>query len=210
MAFFEKRFPVGISRGAVGGPGYDNDIIAFHNAREVTISNRDSGLGAWDVVHGIKYIEEFEELLAFFRTMRGDAHQFRYKDWLDYTFLGQVLGTGDGSKQQFNITKTYGDGTNDEVRRLYKIVQNSVDVPETVYLDDVPQGSGFSIDYNNGIVTFTVAPALGVVVKMDGEFDVPARFGIKQMKARWEDYNVVTWGQIMVLEVVPDGVIEAA
>jgi uncharacterized protein (TIGR02217 family) len=212
MAFFDVQFPPSIARGAVGGPGYDNDIIAFHNAREVTISNRDNGLGSWDVAHGIKYLSEFDELLQFFRSMRGDANQFRFRDPLDFTLSGELIATGDAATSAWNVTKTYGDGTNDEVRRIYKLVQSPDYTPTAFYLDGTPDSiSNWTIDYDNGTVTRTAgAPGASVLITMDGEFDVPARFGNKQMKARWEDYNVVTWGEIMVVEVIPDGVSEAS
>ncbi len=207
MSFFETQFPVLISRGAVGGPGYDNEVIAFHNGREVTLSARNESLATFDVAHGVRTIAEFDLLLDFFRTMRGKAHQFRYKDWFDYTYTGQLLsGVPDGAKVEFGVQRIYGDGTNDEVRRLYKLLAGS-DQPQVVYDDGTPE-AGITIDNNNGIITFDVAPLAGHVLTMDGEFDVPARFNIDQMKVRWEDYNARTWGQIPIVEVIPDGVTE--
>jgi uncharacterized protein (TIGR02217 family) len=209
MAFYEKRFPVLISRGAVGGPGYDNEVVAFHNGREVTISNRNESLASYDVAHGVRTIEEFDLLMDFFRTMRGKAHQYRFEDPFDSTYVGELLsGTPDGIKTQFGVQKNYGDGTNDEIRRLYKLRADG-EQAQVVYDDGVPE-AGVTIDQNNGIITFSVAPLAGHVLTMDGSFDTPARFDTDQMKARWEDYNARTWGQIPVVEVIPDGVTEPA
>ena len=54
---------------------------------------------------------------------------------------------------------------------------------------------------------YLAAQGIAVVCAMSyAAATISARFGMKQMKARWEDYNVVTWGEILVVEVVPDGV----
>jgi uncharacterized protein (TIGR02217 family) len=45
-----------------------------------------------------------------------------------------------------------------------------------VYLDDVEQLSGWSVDTTTGLVIFSTAPAVGIEVTADFEFDVPVRF----------------------------------
>jgi len=54
-----------------------------------------------------------------------------------------------------------------------------------------------------GLVTFTTAPASGVQVTADFEFDVPVRFDSDQMDITLETYQLGSWGQISVLEIRP-------
>ncbi|MEO0810461.1 MAG: DUF2460 domain-containing protein [Pseudomonadota bacterium] len=52
-----------------------------------------------------------------------------------------------------------------------------------------------------GLITFTSAPASGVQVAADFEFDVPVRFDSDQMDITIETYQLGSWGQIPVLEI---------
>ena len=52
-------------------------------------------------------------------------------------------------------------------------------------------------------MTFIVAPASGVQVTADVEFDVPVRFDSDQMDLTIETYQLGSWGQIPVLEIRP-------
>jgi uncharacterized protein (TIGR02217 family) len=58
-----------------------------------------------------------------------------------------------------------------EVRTITKPVAGTV----KVYLDGVEQLWGWSVDTTTGVVTFGTAPAMGVEVTADCEFDVPVR-----------------------------------
>jgi uncharacterized protein (TIGR02217 family) len=70
-----------------------------------------------------------------------------------------------------------------------------------VYLDDIEQLSGWSVDTTTGIVTFSTAPALGVEVTADFEFDVPVRFDTDHMAVTIESYRLHNWQQIPIVEV---------
>jgi uncharacterized protein (TIGR02217 family) len=85
--------------------------------------------------------------------------------------MGQLLGTGDDTQTQFQLVKHYPSGSVVEVRTITKPVAGTV----RVYLDDVEQASVWSVDTTTGLVTFSAAPALGVEVTADFEFDVPVR-----------------------------------
>src|SRR4029453_17117387 len=84
---------------------------------------------------------------------------------------GQLLGTGDGTQTEFQLLKHYPSGSVIEVRTISKPVAGTV----KVYLDGVEQLSGWSVDTTTGLVTFSTAPAAGVEVTADFEFDVPVR-----------------------------------
>jgi uncharacterized protein (TIGR02217 family) len=107
-------------------------------------------------LHSIKQAQ-IDELIAFFRARRGRAYSFRFKDWTDYTATGQLLGTGDDAKTQFQLVKEYPSGSVIEVRTITKPVAGTVEV----YLDGLKQLAGWSVDTITGLVTFGIPPALG-------------------------------------------------
>ena len=57
-------------------------------------------------------------------------------------------------------------------RKIIKPVPATVNV----YKNGVLQVSGVTVNTTTGIVTFSVAPAGGVVITADFQFDVPCRF----------------------------------
>lgn len=200
MGFLEIVFPEDIAYGAVGGPSYDTSIVTFRNGREQRNMNWPRGFLRWDVAHGVKDAAQMRELENFFRTVRGRAYGFRFKDWTDYRLEQELIGHGNGTQTQFQLTKRYSfAGANDEVRPIRKIKPGTV----AVWLNGIPQSSGWSINTNTGLLTFATAPPNGHSIRVSCEFYVPARFDTDVMRKSLEDYNLLTWGNIPVVEIVP-------
>ncbi len=125
-------------------------------------------------------------LLLFFVAMQGRTHGFRFKDFTDFksvspqltvAFDDQNIGTGDGVKTVFQVTKTYTTGSLSQVKTIKKLVSGTVKVG----LAGVEQFSGFTIDNNLGTITFSVAPASGAVTS-GYEYDTPVRFDMDQLE----------------------------
>ena len=70
-----------------------------------------------------------------------------------------------------------------------------------LYKDAVEQLFGWSVDTTTGLVTFGMAPALGVEFTADFEFDVPVRFDTGHMAVTIETYRLHAWQQIRVIEL---------
>ena len=153
--------------------------------------------GRWDVASGLKKQAQIDELIAFFRARRGKAYGIRFKDWTDHKATGQLLGIGDDALTQFQLVKHYPSGSVIEVRTITKPVAGTV----KVYLDEVEQLSGWSVDTTTGLVTFSTAPAMGVEVTADFEFDVPVRFDTDHMAVTIETYRLHAWQQIPIVEL---------
>jgi uncharacterized protein (TIGR02217 family) len=195
--FHDVQFPPDISYGASGGPGYSTSVITVASGHERRNSNWQAARGRWNVAHGLKKREQVAQLIAFFRARRGRAYGFRFKDWTDFQGLAQVIGTGNGSLKAFQLVKNYASGGVIESRIITKPVAGTV----KVYRNGVLATSGVEIDHGTGVVTFTTAPAAGVIVTADFEFDVPARFDTDQMDLTIETYQLGSWGQIPVIEI---------
>ena len=197
--FHEVQFPPDISYGASGGPGYSTSIVTTVSGHERRNANWAMARGRWNVAHGLKKRAQVAELIAFFRARRGRAYGFRFKDWTDHQALAQSLGVGDGTTKTFQLVKHYPSGGVVETRVIAKPVADTV----KVYRDGVEASAGVTIDTTSGVVTFTTAPAAGVQVTADFQFDVPVRFDSDQMEVTIETYQLGTWGQIPVVEIRP-------
>jgi uncharacterized protein (TIGR02217 family) len=181
MAFHEVRFPDNISRGARGGPERRTQIVELASGDEERNASWANSRRRYDVAYGIRRADDLASVVAFFEARNGRLHGFRYKDWADYksnlpsqaiTATDQQIGTGTGSLQTFQLSKRYTSGAQTWVRTIAKPVTGTV----RVGLGMVEQMSGWTVDTTTGVVTFTTAPANGVIVRAGFEFDVPVRF----------------------------------
>lgn len=181
MAFHEIRFPDNISRGARGGPERRTQIVELASGDEERNASWSNSRRRYDVAYGIRRADDLAAVVAFFEARNGRLHGFRYKDWADYksalpsqanTATDQQIGTGTGSTQTFQLTKRYTSGAQTWVRTITKPVAGTV----RVALGMVEQMSGWTVDTTTGLITFTAAPAGGVIVRAGFEFDVPVRF----------------------------------
>ena len=145
-------------------------------------------------------------VVAFFEARNGRLHGFRYKDWADYksalpsqaiTATDQQIGTGTGSQQTFQLAKRYTSGAQTWVRTIAKPVAGAV----RVALGMVEQMSGWTVDTTTGVVTFTIAPATGVIVRAGFEFDVPVRFDTDTIQTSVASFHACDVPSVPVAEV---------
>jgi uncharacterized protein (TIGR02217 family) len=181
MAFHEVRFPDNISRGARGGPERRTQVVELASGDEERNASWADSRRRYDIAYGIRRADDLASVVAFFEARNGRLHGFRYKDWADYKSAlpsqaisptDQQIGTGTGSLQTFQLSKRYTSGAQTSVRTITKPVAGTV----RVALGMVEQMSGWIVDTTTGVVTFTTAPAGGVIVRAGFEFDVPVRF----------------------------------
>ncbi|MFZ1413664.1 MAG: DUF2460 domain-containing protein, partial [Defluviicoccus sp.] len=167
-SFAEVRFPPEISYGATAGPEFSTTVITVRSGAEQRNRNWAAARLRFDASTGIKTRAQAEAIIAFFRARGGRAQGFRFKDWSDYRASAQVLGTGDGARDTFQLIKRYVSGAEEDIRLITKPVAGTTKIS----LNGTPQPSGWSVDTATGLVTFTSAPANGAVISADFEFDV--------------------------------------
>lgn len=179
MAF--AIFPEKLAPGFVGGPNYEDNIVGGSGGFE------DVDL-VWGPQHEYQFsvqplpMDEVHEILHFFHNQRGRTGVWLLRDPADFDTTGEAIGSGDGSKTEFQIIVTY-DGDDPLVRNIRHPKSGTV----KVYLDGVLQteDTDYTIDYDTGIITFTLGspagPANGVTITADFEFYVPVRFGEKRL-----------------------------
>ena len=159
MSFYEVQFPPEISVGSSGGPKYDTEVVTFVSGYEQRNINWSVARGEYDVSHNIKSQTALDALLIFFRAMRGKAHGFRFKDWVDYqvTTAQGVLGAGVGTGlPTYQMGKNYTlAGANTELREIKKPVAGSSALLRNGGAVTLGAGAGnAAIATATGIVTF--------------------------------------------------------
>ena len=193
MSFQEVQFPTDIAFGSSGGPEFFTSVISTYSGHEQRNINWSQSRARYNVLHAIKNQSQINELLSFFRKMRGKAYAFRFKDWADYSAAGQEIGVGDGVNKNFQLVKNYDSNP----RIISKPVSGSVNI----YVDAALQTSGVAVNSTTGIVTFTTAPISGKVISADFDFDVPVRFDTDYLPVTFDSAGLNSIRDIPLIEV---------
>ena len=192
MSFHNVTFPDAISYSSEFGPSFKTLISETVSGREERIPLLEAARHRIDVNLNAVDVSRVSEVKRFAMMRQGSAFGFRVRDRSDYnstpegrdaTDMGgtdisrddQVIGTGDGTTTEFQLTKRYTDGVSPNVVRTITHPRASSVLIEVDGSLVTPSGN-WSVSDTTGIVTFTTAPATGEVIKAGFEFDVPVRF----------------------------------
>jgi len=195
--FYEIQLPTNIGVGSRGGPEFTTSIIVLGSGYEQRNIEWETARARYEIGTDKRTKSEIDIIRDFFYICKGKAYGFRFKDWDDYQGTGEILGTGDNIEKDFQLIKTYTYGIYSYVRTINKPVAATT----VIYIDDVAQGSGWTINTVTGLVSFTAAPGVGKVVSADFEFDVPVRFDIDWLPPSFESPGVSLVESIPLVEV---------
>jgi uncharacterized protein (TIGR02217 family) len=208
--FHEVRFPVGIARGARGGPERLTQVVTLASGREVRNSRWAHSRRRYDAGFGIRTLDALAEVVAFFEERRGRLYGFRWRDRLDWKSCppsgepaasDQQIGVGDGATRIFQLGKLYGGLHAPYIRRITKPVAGSV----LIAVDGVVQAQPgeVSCDHATGLVTFAVgnAPPSGALVSAGFAFDVPVRFDIDMIEVDLSAFEAGDIPKIPIVEI---------
>jgi uncharacterized protein (TIGR02217 family) len=209
MLIDDVRFPTAIARGSTGGPERRTDVVTTASGREERNTRWAHSRRRYNIGFGIKSLADIQTVVAFFEARRGRLHGFRFKDFTDFkscaanalpTATDQVIGTGNGTMSQFQLTKTYGAGARAYTRVIAAPVAGSV----LVAVNGVTS-SQFTVDVLNGKVTFNAGhvPPLSASVTAGFEFDVPVRFDTDQISINLSHFEAGDIPDISLVEVRP-------
>lgn len=206
MAFHEIRYPDSISRGAKGAPERRTRIVELASGDEERNASWANSRRRHDVSYGVRRADDLAAVVAFFEARNGRLHAFRFKDWSDYksclpsaapAATDQIIGTGNGNTTAFQLVKTYASGAQSWARAILKPVAGTV----TVSLNGIAQGSGWSVNTTTGIITFTVPPTTGAVIRAGFKFDVPVRFDTDELPVTLNSERTGSIPSIPLIEV---------
>lgn len=199
VPFIEERFPVNVSEGSKGGPGFNTTVFTSQSGFEQRNSNWANSRAQYDVSYGIRDKVDLDAVLAFFFVMRGRATGFRFKDWGDYQITNGNIGTGTGAQTIFQIVKKYTVGANTYTRTINKIVTGTLQVFVNGVLQTLT--THYTVNMNTGVITFVTAPPNGQAVTVTCEFDVPVRFDVDSLPISWEAFEIEGSEGILLVEV---------
>lgn len=210
MAFHEVQFPTAISINSRGGPERRTEVVILGSGSEERNQRWANSRRRFNAGYGIKSLDNIHTLIVFFEERRGRLNGFRYKDFSDYRSCAplttpantdQVIGTGDGSEDEFQLVKKYGT-TYYWTRTISKPVSGTV----LVAVDGTPQvlGTDFTVDTTTGIVTFLPGhiPGSSTSITAGFEFDVPVRFDTDMLEIQLEPPSFGDIPNIPIVEIL--------
>lgn len=206
MAFHHVRFPLDIALGARGGPERRTDVVTLAGGGEQRNGRWAHSRRRYNAGYGVKSGADMQAVLAFFEERRGRLHGFLWRDGLDFSSGGtppqpfdQAIGTGDGTRSQFQLTKRYGADFDPYLRVIAKPVAGSV----RVALDGVEVAGGWSVDVTIGVLGFASPPPAGASISAGFLFDVPVRFDTDRLDIERNGFDGAEVPLIPLVEILP-------
>lgn len=199
--FHEVSFPVSLALAASGGPERKTEVVTLASGAEARNALWAGSRRRWDVGSAVTRLDALQTVVAFFEARGGRLSGFRFRDALDdrscapgaaVSATDQVIGTGDGVTDTFQLVKAYGG----YARRILKPVAGSV----VVAVDGVPVSA--SVDTATGLVTLGAAPAEGAAVTAGYRFDCPVRFDADRLDVNLEAFGAGRVLSIPLIELV--------
>ena len=177
--FDDVLYPFALGRSASVAPEFSTSIAVTASGHERRNALWSDARLHFDVGPGIRSEAELADLIAFFRARRGPARGFRLADPFDNssngmagtpTMLDQLIGIGDGARADFQLVKSYGGGSEPQVRAITR------PRAETLL---VSVGGAATTAWSlgdKGTLRLAAAPPAGAEVRAGFRFDVPVRF----------------------------------
>jgi uncharacterized protein (TIGR02217 family) len=201
QAFRDVTFPLDLGLNAAVEPCFSTTISTSRGGFEYRNVDWQQARLRFDVGAGLRSVEDLQLLLRFFRSMRGNALAFRFRDSTDCSSAGMTgdptatdicLGAGDGSRRRFPLIKIYG---NEEVRRITRPVPDTI----SVSVDGLPVSDWELTE--GGILEFFEAPSAGAAVHAGFLFDVPVRFEEPTLRINRRTYLAGEITSVPLIEV---------
>ena len=150
------------------------------------------------------YDDDFRAIMAIYLA-HSQLYPFRFRDWTDYNLTDENVGTGNGVRTEFQITKTYDPGLillNTTGGRTY--VRNIFLFANTPVIEVDGVTKVVTTDYTigtDGVITFTSAPANNKPITCTAEFDIPVRID-GQIQLAPKENDIVTITSLPIKEVI--------
>lgn len=197
MSFLEIRFPESIAFNSSSILEFNTTIIKSKNGYEQRNINWNTNKMKFNIINGIKTKAELDEVITFFRNVRGAGYGFRFKDWTDYQAENQYIGLGDGVTKEFQLIKSYRVSDNIVYyRKITKPVISTV----RVFINDI-ESKDFNINLTTGLITLNTVPEVNTSIKANFEFDVPVRFENDIMEITMNSINSGNVKEITLIEI---------
>jgi uncharacterized protein (TIGR02217 family) len=203
-------FPVRIAFGASVTSERKVEVVALASGREQRNVRLAKSRRTYDAGTGVRSIQDLRTIMDFYEARRGATTSFRFKDPLDnssrsdgaaVTATDQIIGTGDGAKARFALTKTYGEGADAYVRAIKRPMAGSVKISVNGV---AAAAQDFNVDAATGEVVFAAGkiPTENAAVTAGFEFHVEVRFASETLSANLTAFNAGEVPSIPLIEVL--------
>lgn len=201
MAFHEVRLPARLAFGSTGGVERRTEITTLGSGFERRSTPWAEGRRRYLIGAGLRSLDDMAALTAFFEARRGRLFGFRFRDFADFKSCApgeavaatdQRIGTGDGARRTYRLSKAYGD----HARRIAKPVEGSVQLA----VNGV-ETTAFVLDHLTGDVTLATPPAPGAAVTAGFVFDTPVRFDADRIEVTLESFGAGRMVAMPLIEV---------
>lgn len=201
MAFHEVRLPARLAFGSTGGVERRTEITTLGSGFERRSTPWAEGRRRYLIGAGLRSLDDMAALTAFFEARRGRLFGFRFRDFADFKSCApgeavaatdQRIGTGDGARRTYRLSKAYGD----HARRIAKPVEGSVQLA----VNGV-ETTAFVLDHLTGDVTLATPPAPGAAVTAGYVFDTPVRFDADRIEVTLESFGAGRMVAMPLIEV---------
>jgi uncharacterized protein (TIGR02217 family) len=212
MAFHDDRFPIDISFGASGGPGFSTKVTSYGGGREQRQVEWEKFRARYDVSHNLRDSDKIYQLRSFLLARWGRAHTFPFQDGWDHKAVMHagveelpVIGETTGSNlEDMQLVKHYGSGAFNYTRDIVLPILNTV----VLYLKDGGgalteiDDSNYTVTRPGGVVEWDdYSPSAGLEIVADFEFDVLARFDIDDFDPTEVAFELSDWKGVPIVEV---------
>ena len=190
-----------IVRNSVGGPTYSTQVNQTYSGAEQRNSNWMQSLSRWEIGERQLTRRQLDYILAFFHNRKGKAVGFRFKDWGDYYcaptqgLIQQVFDPVSGTSVWAFFKQYETPAGSVELRRITKPVAPTV----KIFINGA-QTTLFSLSVD-GTLNFPATPA--GTISWSGEFDVPVRFDVDELKYQFLVIDPKTQEAIFKLLTLP-------
>lgn len=182
MAIDPVEFPL-IAKRISGATRWSTDISEGLNGDEVRNPNWQDSLRRFNAAYGVKTLLDQAILENWHMVCLGPAIGFLLRDWKDYKATHEATSYGSGATRQ-GVTAAVTGNTVFQLQQIYsngyRTHRRKITRPQsgTITLYDNPGqtliGSGYTIDYTTGLVTFGSAQTNPPF--WNGQFYTPVRF----------------------------------
>lgn len=195
MSYLDTYIPRCGAYGWQGGPEFKTRIVEMKSGRERRNAEIAYARHSFTVPFQNISPEDYAGIKRLQLVARGMLHNFKFRDELDYEADDEPFATGDGTTKVFQLRKISTiDGVSYD-RNCYVIR------PGVVITDNHSLVTP-TVDYDRGLVTFSVAPVNAHVLRWTGEFDLWVRFNQDDLPFSIDNLRVRT-GAVNIIEDVP-------
>jgi uncharacterized protein (TIGR02217 family) len=192
-----NQFPVlpGLAWSVTKQPAFKTRIQKSVSGRERRALDQPLPIWTWTLTYDFLRdniaggYNELRALMAFHAQQQGAYTGFLYTDPTDNAVTGSNLGTGNASQAAWQLVRNLDPSLPGGGYAEPMVAPNIVGA---VYLNGVVQSpSSYSVNSNNGILTFTTPPGAGVVVTADFSYYFRVRF--TDDAASFENFMYQLW-----------------